>query len=101
MRGERFCVIINRIVSTCTGNLLRMIKKHLFDVQVEQIRNANLESRAAHTHPKNTQVPPPPGLGHTKKGQLFRRKQPLSPPIGMFRQEGNLRLSDKNSILLT
>ena len=39
MRGERFCVIINRIVSTCTGNLLRMImKKHLFDVQVEQIR---------------------------------------------------------------
>ena len=39
MRGERFCVIINRIVSTCTGNLLRMImEKHLFDVQVEQIR---------------------------------------------------------------
>ena len=32
-RGERFCVIINRIVSTCTGNVLRMImKKHLFDV---------------------------------------------------------------------
>ena len=31
--GERFCVIINRIVSTCTGNILRMImKKHLFDV---------------------------------------------------------------------
>ena len=24
-RGERFCVIINRTVSTCTGNLLRMI----------------------------------------------------------------------------
>ena len=23
-------------------------------------RGANLESRAAHTHPKNTQVPPPP-----------------------------------------
>ena len=25
VRGERFCVIINRIVSTCTGNVLRMI----------------------------------------------------------------------------
>ena len=25
MRGERFCVIINRIVSTCTGNVLRII----------------------------------------------------------------------------
>ena len=24
-------------------------------------RGANLESRAAHTHQKNTQVPPPPG----------------------------------------
>ena len=31
LRGERFCVIINRIV--CTGNVLRMImKEHLFDV---------------------------------------------------------------------
>ena len=31
--SERFCVIINRIVSTCTGNVLQMImKKHLFDV---------------------------------------------------------------------
>ena len=39
VRGERFCVIINRIVSTCTGNVLRMlITKHLFDVQVEQIK---------------------------------------------------------------
>ena len=37
--GERFCVVINRIVSTCTGNILRMImKKHLFDVYVEQIK---------------------------------------------------------------
>ena len=25
VRGERFCVIINRIVSTCAGNVLRMI----------------------------------------------------------------------------
>ena len=25
VRVERFCVIINRIVSTCTGNVLRMI----------------------------------------------------------------------------
>ena len=25
VHGERFCVIINRIVSTCTGNVLRMI----------------------------------------------------------------------------
>ena len=25
-------------------------------------RSANLESRVAHTHPKNTQVPPPRGL---------------------------------------
>ena len=25
VRGERFCVIINRIVSTCKGNALRMI----------------------------------------------------------------------------
>ena len=33
VNGERFYVIINRIVSTCTGNVLRMImKKHLFDV---------------------------------------------------------------------
>ena len=33
VRGERFCVIINRIVSTCTGNVLRVImKKHLFVV---------------------------------------------------------------------
>ena len=29
VRGERFCVIINRIVCTCTGNVLRMImRKH-------------------------------------------------------------------------
>ena len=46
VRGERFCVIINRIVSTCTGNLLRMImKKHLFDVQVEQIRKYLLKKQ--------------------------------------------------------
>ena len=33
VRGERFYVIINRIESTCTGNVLRMImKKHLFAV---------------------------------------------------------------------
>ena len=33
VRGERFCIIINGIVSTCTGNVLRVImKKHLFDV---------------------------------------------------------------------
>ena len=33
VRGERFCVIINRILSTCTENVLWMImKKHLFDV---------------------------------------------------------------------
>ena len=33
VRGQRFCVIINRIVSTRTGNGLRMImKKHSFDV---------------------------------------------------------------------
>ena len=33
VRGERFCVIINRIVSTCTGNVLRVImKEHLFVV---------------------------------------------------------------------
>ena len=33
VRGERFYVIINRIVPTCKGNVLRMImKKHLFDV---------------------------------------------------------------------
>ena len=33
VRGERSCVIINCTVSTCTGNVLRMImKKHLFDV---------------------------------------------------------------------
>ena len=25
VRGERFCIIINRIVSTCTGNVLRII----------------------------------------------------------------------------
>ena len=39
VRGERLCVIINRIVFTCTGNVLRMImKKHLFDVSVEQVK---------------------------------------------------------------
>ena len=40
VRGERFCVIINHIASTCTGNVLRMIiKKNLFVcVQVEQIK---------------------------------------------------------------
>ena len=39
MRVEKFCFIINRIVSTCKGNVLRMImKKHLFDVRVEQIK---------------------------------------------------------------
>ena len=39
MRGESFCVIINHVVSTCTGNVLWMImKKHLFDVSVEQIK---------------------------------------------------------------
>ena len=33
VRGERFCLIINRVVSTCTGNVMLMImKKHLFDV---------------------------------------------------------------------
>ena len=33
VRGVRFCVIINRIVTTYTGNLLRMIiKKYLFEV---------------------------------------------------------------------
>ena len=33
VRGERFCVIINHIVSTCRGNVLRIVmKKHLFDV---------------------------------------------------------------------
>ena len=31
--GERFCVIINRSVTTCKGNVLWMImKKYLFDV---------------------------------------------------------------------
>ena len=25
VRGERFCIIINRIVSTCTGNVLWII----------------------------------------------------------------------------
>ena len=39
VRGERFYVIINGIVSTCTGKVLRIImKKHLFDVYVEQIK---------------------------------------------------------------
>ena len=39
VRGERFCVIINSIVSIWHGKVLRMImKKHLFDVQVEQIK---------------------------------------------------------------
>ena len=55
VRGERFCVIINRTVSICTG--LAHFKGKFF---LEQ--GANLESRAAHTHPKNTQVPPPPAM---------------------------------------
>ena len=33
VHDERFCIIINSIVSTCTGNVLRMImKKRLFHV---------------------------------------------------------------------
>ena len=120
VRVERFCVIINRIVSTCTGNVLRMIcftlsnsKLHVYVHVAIQLKNnkllaaiaiekrnrhftdhpgvpilgrilergiknwpisrtvsilgeiflergANLESRAAHTHQKNTQMPPPP-----------------------------------------
>ena len=47
VRGERFCVIITRIVSTCIGNVLRIImKKHLFDVQVEQIKKYLFKKRA-------------------------------------------------------
>ena len=47
VRGERFCVIINLIVSTCIRNVLRMImKKHLFDVQVEQIKKYLFKKRA-------------------------------------------------------
>ena len=39
VHGERFCVIINRIVSTCTGNVLQMImKKHLFNVYLKEIK---------------------------------------------------------------
>ena len=30
VRGERFCVIINCIVCTCTGNVLRMIYEEAF-----------------------------------------------------------------------
>ena len=51
LRGERFCVIINRILSTCIGNVLRMImKKHLFDVQVEQIKKYLFKKRAISIH---------------------------------------------------
>ena len=39
VHGERFCVIINRIVSTNTENVLQMImKKHLFDVYLNEIK---------------------------------------------------------------
>ena len=39
VHGERFCVIINHIVSTCTGNALQMImKKHLIDVYLKEIK---------------------------------------------------------------
>ena len=65
-------------------------------------RGANLESRAAHTHPKNTEVRPRAWV--IVKRTVVQEKtavSPLSPPLGMFHQERSLRLSDKNSILLT
>ena len=34
-------------------------------------RGANLESRAAHTYPKNTQLPPPPSSPHGSNSQAF------------------------------
>ena len=40
-------------------------------------RGANLESRAAHTHPKNTQVPPPPGISITVQREHTIEKKVL------------------------
>ena len=37
-------------------------------------RGANLESREAHIHPKNTQVPPPPGLRAQEQASSRRGK---------------------------
>ena len=38
-------------------------------------RSANLESRVAHTHPKNTQVPPPPGSPRSSLPGKFREEE--------------------------
>ena len=43
-------------------------------------RGANLESWAVHTHPKTTQVPPPPpGLIHTSVGDVLVKDKMISP----------------------
>ena len=46
VRGKRFCVIINCVISTCTGNVLQMgMKKHLFDVSRTNKEISFLENR--------------------------------------------------------
>ena len=49
VRGERFCVIVNRIVSTCKGNVLPMIyftlsnsKLHVYVHVAIQLKNNKL-----------------------------------------------------------
>ena len=49
MRGERFCDIINHIISTCTGNVLQMIcftlsnsKLHVYVHVAIQLKNNKL-----------------------------------------------------------
>ena len=41
-------------------------------------RGANLESRAVHTHPKNTRLPPPPPPGVKALSNNFSTELPLT-----------------------
>ena len=46
VRGDRFCVIINRIVSTCTGNVLPMIiRSHYLMYKSNKLRNIFLKKQ--------------------------------------------------------
>ena len=53
-------LILGRILERGIKNLTISITGYQFYGKFFLERGANLESRAAHPHPKNTQVPPPP-----------------------------------------
>ena len=64
----RFSALTSRLLYSCCTveqsikNWPISRKGYQFQGKFFLERGANLESRVAHTHPKNTQVPPPPGL---------------------------------------